>query len=120
MLSFPALKCLQSLRLVARFPVLLEVIEPLQHDGDVDIEQVCVVFAVPDGIDFQPRRRGCETLTEFFMGSSHQAFVDDDAGFYVLEKEPDLSAVGVEGDFHGYAVLDFGHGFSSWSIWGLG
>ena len=67
------------------------------------------MLAIPDGVAFQAGRRGGEPLAELLVGLSAEAFVDDDAGFDVLEKEPDLTAVGFEGNFHGFAVLDFGH-----------
>ena len=46
---------------------------------------------------------------EFLVGLSAEAFVDDCAGFYMLEEKPDLAAVGVEGNGGGFAGLNF-HG----------
>jgi len=89
---------------------LLEVIEPLQHDGNIDVEQVRVMFAVPDGVAFQCRLGRCEPVGQFLLVVAADALVDDPAGLDVLEEEPDLSAVGVQRDRGGFADTDFGHG----------
>jgi len=104
---------LRSPLIVLGFYLLcLRGVEPLEQEGDVHVKEVGVVFAVPDGIDFEAWRRVFEALAELLVGCSGKAFVDDLAGFDMLEEEPDLAAVGVEGDFHGFAVLDF-HGYVS-------